>query len=155
MQTAKERFPYQFSSPALVCCEISAFQKPWVVLIVSMAKSWNKCSIFFSAVKAYDQSQMKACVQPFFWATYLVFELSVECKLVFRFPIGYLVPPEPVNCGLEVTWLESPHITNAYISHQMKENNHISASLFRVNRKAMNVIYCSSPLPQGHQRWLQ
>lgn len=35
---------------------------------------------------------------------YLVFELSVEGKMVLWFPIWYLVPPEPVHCGLQVTW---------------------------------------------------
>lgn len=127
MQTAEERFPHQFSSPAWVCCEISAFQKPWVALIVSMAKFWNKCSIFTELLRLMTNHKIKLVYNTF--SAYLVFELSVKCKLVFGFPIRYLVPPEPVNCGLKVAWLESPHVTNACISHQRNKNNHKSVSL--------------------------
>ena len=43
---------------------------------------------------------------------YLVFELSVEGKLVLWFPIWYLVLPEPVHGGLQVTWLRPLDVTD-------------------------------------------
>lgn len=45
---------------------------------------------------------------------YLVFELSVEGKMVLWFPIWYLVPPEPVHGGLQVTWLQPLDVTDVW-----------------------------------------
>lgn len=42
----------------------------------------------------------------------LVFELFIESKLVFWFPIWYFVPPEPVDCGLQVARFQAPDITD-------------------------------------------
>lgn len=42
----------------------------------------------------------------------LVFELLIESKLVFWFPIWYFVPPEPVDCGLQVARFQAPDITD-------------------------------------------
>lgn len=42
----------------------------------------------------------------------LVFELLIESKLVFWFPIWHFVPPEPVDCGLQVARFQAPDITD-------------------------------------------
>lgn len=54
-------------------------------------------------LRAFITAQIMTC---------LIFKVFVEGKLVLLLPIRYFVPLEPVNCGLQVTRFQVPHVTN-------------------------------------------
>lgn len=56
---------------------------------------------------------------------YPVLELSIESKLVFRFPIRDFVSFEPVNSRLQVSGLKSFYIINICNTSATKENAEI------------------------------
>lgn len=115
---------YHAIPPLSVCFCTSALQCSWVDFIISTAKSYikdkeHKRKIHFSrsnliwahsvlaakTVMDYNYLYKKCCLIHLLYLVleryqYLVFELSIESKLVLRLSIRQLIFPKPVHSGL-------------------------------------------------------